>query len=273
MTGLQGEQNEVYDLPSPVIILGVPVTPVTVESLHRYIYRCIQGGQHRLILNVNVHALNLAYSYPWYREIFQHADLVFCDGAGVLLAARMLNLHLPQRITYADWMWQLADFSSDHSFSLFFLGSRPGVAEKAATRLKEKLPNLNIVGVHHGFFDKTKFSLENEKVVQLINRVSPDILIVGFGMPLQELWLNDNWERLNVRVALTGGAVFDYISGKLNRAPRWMNDHGLEWLGRLLIEPGRLWKRYLIGNPLFIWRILKQKIALTRNHDHPEVVE
>jgi len=261
MIGFQEEKFDVYNLHPPVIILGVPVTPVTVEALHRYIYRCIRGGQRALILNANVHALNLAYSYPRFRAVFQRADLVFCDGAGVLLAARMLNSNLPERITYADWMWQLADLSSTCSFSLFFLGSRPGIAEKAAMRLKEKFPNFNIVGVHHGFFDKARGSLENEKVIQLINQVSPDILIVGFGMPLQELWLNENWEHLQVRVALTGGAVFDYISGELKRAPRWMNDHGLEWLGRLLIEPKRLWKRYLIGNPLFIWRILKQKIG------------
>lgn len=262
MTTLSNTKNELGDLPSTVVIFGVPITPITVESLHAYIDDCLRYKRHVLILNVNAHALNLAYSHPWFRAIYQRADLVFCDGVGVVLAARLLNSHLPGRITYADWMWQLADFASTHSFSLFFLGSRPGIAEKAAAQLLKRYPRLNIVGVHHGFFDKTKGNLENEDVIQRINEASPDILVVGFGMPLQELWLNENWERLNVRVALTGGAVFDYVSGELPRAPQWMNDHGLEWLGRFLIEPKRLWRRYLIGNPLFIWRIFKQKVGL-----------
>jgi N-acetylglucosaminyldiphosphoundecaprenol N-acetyl-beta-D-mannosaminyltransferase len=81
-------------------------------------------------------------------------------------------------------------------------------------------------------------------------------------MPLQERWLMENWDHIDANVALTGGAVFDYVSGELQRAPRWMTDNGLEWLGRLLIEPRRLWKRYLIGNPLFIWRVLKQRLGL-----------
>ena len=94
------------------------------------------------------------------------------------------------------------------------------------------------------------------------NAVKPNILIVGFGTPLKERWLMENWDRIEVNVALTGGAVFDYVSGELRRAPRWMTDHGLEWLARLIIEPCRLWKRYLIGNPLFLWRVLKQRLGL-----------
>lgn len=147
---------------------------------------------------------------------------------------------------------------------MFFLGSKPGIAEKAAQRLQERHPNLVIAGTHHGYFDKTPGSLENEAIIQQINAARPNILIVAFGMPLQEKWLMENWERIDANIALTGGAVFDYISGELARAPRWMTDNGLEWLGRLLIEPGRLWKRYVIGNPLFLWRILLQRLGVLR---------
>ncbi len=93
-----------------------------------------------------------------------------------------------------------------------------------------------------------------------INRLEPDILVVGFGMPLQELWLKENWDRLQVHVGLTGGAVFDYISGRLRRPPQFLVDHGLEWLGRLLIDPRRLWRRYLLGIPLFTWRVIRQRL-------------
>jgi N-acetylglucosaminyldiphosphoundecaprenol N-acetyl-beta-D-mannosaminyltransferase len=158
-------------------------------------------------------------------------------------------------------MWQLARFAQGRDHSLFLLGARPGVADKAAANLRERFPGLRIVGTHHGYFDKAPGSPENEAVIREINAASPNILIVGFGMPLQERWLMDNWDRIEVNVALTGGAVFDYVSGELPRAPRWMTDHGFEWLGRLIIEPGRLWKRYLVGNPIFILRVLGQRIA------------
>jgi N-acetylglucosaminyldiphosphoundecaprenol N-acetyl-beta-D-mannosaminyltransferase len=138
------------------------------------------------------------------------------------------------------------------------------VAEKAATRLKERFPDLDIAGAHHGYFDKTAGSLKNEAVIQEINAVRPNILIVGFGMPLQERWLMENWNCIEANVAIVAGAVFDYVSGELHRGPRWLTDHGLEWLARLIIEPRRLWRRYLIGNPLFLARVIKQRLGLLR---------
>lgn len=101
-------------------------------------------------------------------------------------------------------------------------------------------------------------------VIEKINKVRPNILLVGFGMPVQEYWLQENWEKIDTNIALTGGAVFDYLSGELRRAPRWMTDHGLEWLGRLIIEPRRLWKRYIIGLPLFFLRVLLFKLGLLK---------
>ena len=157
-------------------------------------------------------------------------------------------------------MWKLAEFSVENGHSIFFLGAKPGVAEKASEKLRFRYPDLMISGIHHGYFNKDENSLENRRVIRAINESQPDILLVAFGMPLQEKWLMANWDKVHAHVALTGGAVFDYISGSLQRGPRWMTDHGLEWLARLLIEPRRLWKRYLIGNPLFIYRVLRERI-------------
>jgi N-acetylglucosaminyldiphosphoundecaprenol N-acetyl-beta-D-mannosaminyltransferase len=245
-------------------ILGINVHPMTVEDLHARIEATIREDSHALVLNVNVHCLNLAYREPWLRQFQNRAPLVFCDGAGVRLGARILGHRIPQRITYADWMWQLAKFAERRGFTLFFLGARPGVADKAAARLKERFPDLRVLGTHHGYFDKTPGSFENQAVIEEINTVQPNILIIAFGMPLQERWLMENWEHIEANVALTGGAVFDYVSGELRRPPRWMTDNGLEWLGRLLIEPRRLGRRYVIGNPLFLWRVLKQRLGLLR---------
>lgn len=233
--------------------------PVTVGELHAEIGDRVRRGEHARILNVNAHCLNLAYEDRELRDLLNDAEIVFCDGAGVMLAARILGRRIPERITYADWMWQLAAFAASEGFSLYFLGARPGIARKAAEQLKKRYPELKISGVHHGYFARTSGSPENEAVIREINAASPDILVLGFGMPLQERWLMENWSRLDARVALTGGAVFDYVSGELRRGPRFLTDNGFEWLARLLVEPGRLWRRYLTGNPLFLSRVLRQR--------------
>jgi len=235
----------------------VGVDPITVAELHAEIARLARAGRPGLILNVNAHCLNLCYEDRGLRDALNSAEVVFCDGAGVMLAARMLGSRIPVRITYAAWIWRLADFAAAEDFSLYFLGARPGLAQEAARRLRERYPGLRIVGVHHGYFDHSAGSAENEAVLEEINATSPDILLIGLGMPLQEIWLTHNRHRLDVGVALTGGAVFDYVSGMVRRGPRILTEHGLEWLVRLLHEPRRLWRRYLIGNPLFLLRVLR----------------
>jgi N-acetylglucosaminyldiphosphoundecaprenol N-acetyl-beta-D-mannosaminyltransferase len=248
------------DAPVPAIhVLGVGVHPLSLESLHEWMAQVITARGHELVLHANVHALNLASSEPWFRDFLNSAPVVFCDGAGVMLGARILGARIPERITYADWMWQLAALAAERDWSFYFLGARPGVAERAATQLRAQHPRLRVAGVQDGYFERV--GAENDAVVDAINAAAPDILVVGLGMPLQEAWLRDNWERLDVPIALTGGAVFDYLSGTLRRAPRWMTGSGLEWLGRLAIEPRRLWRRYLLGNPLFLARVLRQRLV------------
>ena len=240
-------------------ILGVGVDPLTVEELHAEIGRLVRGRERGLVLNVNAHCLNLCYEDPKLRDFFNGAEVVFCDGAGVMLGARILGRRIPERITYAEWAWRLAAFAAAQGFSLYFLGGRPGVAREAARQLMQSYPDLKIAGVRHGYFDHPA---ENKAVVAEINAVAPDILLVGLGMPLQEHWLMENGHRLNVGVALTGGAVFDYVSGTLRRGPRLLTENGFEWLARLLVEPRRLWRRYLVGNPLFLLRVFCQRLNM-----------
>jgi N-acetylglucosaminyldiphosphoundecaprenol N-acetyl-beta-D-mannosaminyltransferase len=244
-----------------VNVLGVGVDPVTVGELHAGIKRLVESGERGTVLNVNANCLNLLYEDAALRGFFDNADLVFCDGSGVMLAARLLGGRIPERITYADWAWRLAAFAQAEGLSLFLLGAGPGVAEKAAQRLRTRLPGLNISGVEHGYFDRTPGSRENEAVLRTVSAARPDIIIVGMGMPLQERWLMENRHRIDAGVALTGGAVFDYVSGGLRRGPRLLTDNGFEWLARLLVEPRRLWRRYLIGNPLFLLRVFGQVLA------------
>jgi N-acetylglucosaminyldiphosphoundecaprenol N-acetyl-beta-D-mannosaminyltransferase len=244
-----------------VNILGVEVSALTRRELHEHIATAVREGDRSLVLNVNAHGLNLAYRQAWLRDLLNRADLVFPDGYGVILAARILGRALPERITYADWMWQLAEFCHSRDLSLYLLGARPGVAEAAADQLVGRWPGLVVSGTQHGYFDKRHGSDENQAVVEAINRARPHLLVVAFGMPVQERWLLENWEAIQANVALTGGAAFDYVSGHLRRPPRLLTDRGLEWLGRLAIEPRRLWRRYLLGNPLFLWRVLRQRVG------------
>ncbi|MCI5127707.1 MAG: glycosyltransferase, partial [Candidatus Electrothrix sp. AUS3] len=253
---LESELNS--DIPC-IKLLNICIHPLTVPQLHSYIGHAVTGGQKKLVLNTNVHCYNLAYKHSWLQHFLNSADITFCDGAGVVLGAKILGYTIPGRITYADWIWKLAAFASENDFSFFFLGAKPGVAEKAAQKLIDHFPNLKIT-THHGYFDMSQEAKKNLEVIEHINTIKPNILILGLGMPLQERWLKENWTKLEVNIGLTGGAVFDYVSGELRRGPRWMTDNGMEWLARLLIEPKRLWKRYLIGNLFFFYLIFKERL-------------
>lgn len=244
-----------------VDVLGVRVEDLSAAELCARLADLVRRGERCVVANANVHALNLAWKLEWFRRFLNQSALVFCDGYGVVVAARLLGNRLRNRTTYADLMGSLAAMARAHGFTLFFLGAPPGIAERAAQRLRARCPGVRIAGARHGYFDKTPGSRENEQVIAAINSCRPDILIVGFGMPLQERWLADNLARLDARVVMPAGAVFDYLSGSVRRPPRWMTQSGLEWLGRLLIEPRRLWRRYLIGNPLFLFRVLRSRLG------------
>jgi N-acetylglucosaminyldiphosphoundecaprenol N-acetyl-beta-D-mannosaminyltransferase len=187
---------------------------------------------------------------------------VFCDGFGVKLAAGILGMGAIERFTPPDWFPRLAELCVREGFRLYLLGAQPGTAHQAAASLSQRHPGLNIVGTGHGYFDKRVGSPENQAVLENIRAAKPHILIVGFGMPAQERWISENWDDLTANVILPVGAAIDYLAGSIPRAPAWMTGHGLEWLGRLVIEPRRLWKRYLVGNPLFFWRVFKQRLGL-----------
>ena len=229
----------------------IPLHAFTRMSLHDCIDRIIANGEKRIIANINIHALALARKDDSMRGFLQAADFVFCDGHGVMLLGRMAGQSVPEKITYAHWFPAFATHCAARSHSLYLLGGKPGVAEDAAERLKTVNPELRIVGASHGYFERSDGHEENANVLEQIAEADPDVLVVCMGMPEQEMWISRNQEALRYRVVLTGGAALDYASGRLKRPPEWLCNIGLEWLGRFLKDPLRLWYRYFVEMPLY----------------------
>lgn len=232
---------------------------VQVCQLINYIIAIAQVEKKTIVSNVNAHAMNLAYELPWYQDFLNNSDLVFCDGFSVLAGARLAGCSVESvhRMTCPDYIEDLAMACEKHKISIFLLAGSSGVVERAIANLTSIAPNLKIDG-HHGHFEK--FGAENERVIQKINAFKPEILYVGFGMPLQERWILDNMNQIEARVFLPLGACLDFYTGKVSRAPRWMTNHGLEGLSRIIVEPQRLWKRFVFGYPLFLYRVLRQRL-------------
>jgi N-acetylglucosaminyldiphosphoundecaprenol N-acetyl-beta-D-mannosaminyltransferase len=247
-------------IPAEMQLFGLPVHRVDTEGVRAFIVSTIVAGQRAVILHLNIYGVNLALRHQWLREFISGANLVFCDGDGVRLGLKLLGYAPGPKITYNEWIWQLARLCESYGFRLYLLGAKPGIAEEAAAKLIVRHPELTIVGTHHGYFDKQ--GVENDAVIQHINAAAPDVLLVCFGMPAQERWIHDNWTRLNAHVFLNGGAALDYASGRLAKAPAFMVRSHLEWLYRLLQEPTRLFNRYVIGNPLFLFRIFRERARL-----------
>lgn len=241
---------------SVVHLLGVKIHSLKKDAFFNQLFEYLKTRQKSVIANVNLRAMNLAYENEWYKEFINAADLVFCDGEGVRLGARLRGMKIVERFTPADWVWEFSMLAEKRGVTFFLLGNPPGVAERAARTLREKFPNLLIVGVHDGFFDHRRESPENRAVLGMIKQLKPDITFVGMGMPLQERWVMENLNQLETRMIITCGALFEYICGDLKRGPAWMTQNSFEWLARILISPRRYFHRYLSDIPKFYWRVL-----------------
>jgi N-acetylglucosaminyldiphosphoundecaprenol N-acetyl-beta-D-mannosaminyltransferase len=184
--------------------------------------------------------------------------VTYCDGEGIRLGAMMLGVKLPPRIVLTYYLWDLLVECEQEGRTIMLLGSRPEIAELAARNIGNRYPRLKIVGVIHGYFDRT--GPENDRILSLISEAAPDVLFVGMGMPLQELWIAANHSRIRAGVILPCGSMIEYAAKRKSLAPAWMANHGMEWLYRLFQEPRRLWRRYLLGNPEFLLRVALQRL-------------
>ena len=212
-----------------------------------------------LVLNANAHMVVLTQRQPWLRDLLNRAEIAFCDGAGVQLGVWLLNGKRPHRTTPPEWIDRFAAMLPP-SASIFWVGGARGIVEDAAERFSRK-HGIRIAGIQHGYFDHSPGSADNEALIRRINDASPDVLLVNMGMPLQERWLEQVWHRVDARVAIAAGALVDHVAGRVRRPPRWVANLGLEWSIRLVREPKRLWRRYILGLPVFGYFVLQEIIG------------
>ena len=243
-------------------ILGIPIDRIGMNDTIRKIDDFIAAGRPHLVATANVDHVIEALGDVEFRRIYQALDLVVVDGVPLLWAARFLGRPLIERVNGTDLFVRLCAHASRRGYRVFFLGAAPGVAVRAARRLRRRHPALQIVGTYAPPFGFDTDDGENQRIVEMVRQARPDILFVGLGAPKQEKWAYRHLEELGVPVTIGVGASFEYVAGETSRAPRWMQRSGLEWLYRVLSQPGRYWKRYLVRDVQFFPLLLREKLRL-----------
>lgn len=262
MTAYVEIPSAVQQNPTRRTVLGVEVEALSMAQLNSLVAGAIEDHRRIVIANHNLHSIYLYHHDAKMRLFYATADRIHIDGMGVIGLGRLLGIPLRRkhRVTFVDWVGPLAKLAAENSWRIFYLGSRPGVAETGATVLRRSYPGLQIETAH-GYFNPDPASIDDQAVVDRIEAWHPHLLITGMGMPRQEHWILDHVGKLSANVILNGGAALDYFAGAVYTPPRWAGRCGLEWLFRLLAEPRRLWSRYLV-EPWFITYKLLAEIAL-----------
>lgn len=239
----------------PLGMLGITIHALSISQLNALITEAISRNQRWIIANHNLHSIYLYHHDPKMRAFYAKADFTHVDGMALVLLGRLVGLPLRRehRVTYADWTDPLMAEARERGWRVFYLGSKPGVADLGAKILQERFPGLQIATAH-GYFDARPDSQENLAVLESINAYQPHVLMVGMSMPRQEHWVLDNLDRLSTNAILPSGAAIDYVAGAVPTPPRWAGRLGVEWLFRLVAEPRRLWRRYLV-EPWFLLRL------------------
>ena len=250
--------------------MGVPFDNVTMSEAIEQLQGDLERPGLSRVAFVNADCLNLASHRANYREALLEADRVYADGVGVKIAGRILGCPVQDNVNGTDLFPQLCAAIDDGSTRLFLLGGKPGVAEAVKAWVKKHHPGVTVCGVHHGYFKEK----EESGVIRAIAISEADLVLVAFGAPRQEVWIRDSLRGTSVRVAIGVGGLFDFYSGRIPRAPKWMRRSGLEWTFRLYQEPRRLWRRYIIGNVVFLGRTLFRRVTTPSSFpNRPEVQE
>jgi N-acetylglucosaminyldiphosphoundecaprenol N-acetyl-beta-D-mannosaminyltransferase len=236
-----------------VPILGVNIRNYSkTEALALIESWLIDRSQTRNIYIVNAHTLNLATENPYYHTVLNLATSVFADGTGARWAARIRGVRLKDNLVGTDLVPRLFHETPNRGYKYFLLGADASTIQRAADFSAKTFGGWALAGYHHGYSGDA----DTRAVIEKINAAKPNVLLVGMGNPLQEIWLHRHRASLRVPVCIGVGGLFDHWAGNLQRAPSWVRERGFEWLQLLAQQPHK-WRRYLLGNPKFLMRILR----------------
>jgi N-acetylglucosaminyldiphosphoundecaprenol N-acetyl-beta-D-mannosaminyltransferase len=237
-------------------LFSIPICNISIDQATELMVKCATQTQPVQINFVNAHCVNISSRDPEYLQILQQSPYNFADGVGMRIAAAIFGQPLADNVNGTDLYPNLCESLASKDIKIFLLGGEPGVAEQMREQTRMRYPYVQFCGEHHGFFTPA----EEPDVLKKIQKAQPDILLVALGVPQQEKWIARNFSTCGVKVAMGVGGLFNFYSGNIPRAPLWMRKAGIEWVHRLLQEPARLWKRYLIGNGFFLWLVIKQRL-------------
>jgi N-acetylglucosaminyldiphosphoundecaprenol N-acetyl-beta-D-mannosaminyltransferase len=219
------------------------------EAVRRIVRMAKRTDRSRYVCTGNLDHLVIAERDPEFRAAYTMADLVVADGAPIVWLSRLASkVALPERVAGSDLFWELARVSGEANLRLFFLGGLPGAAAKAAEVVERRHPGARVVGTYCPPFETFNTDEEQERIRRIVRQAAPDILLVAFGAPKQEKWILQHKDELGVPVSIGVGGSFEMAAGIRNRAPRWLQKTGLEWLYRFSQEPTRLFKRYFVDD-------------------------
>lgn len=242
-----GSDRAVIGLPRAVSFQGVPVHALTMGQTLGYVQSAMQHGQPLRHVAMNVAKFVKLRDDAELRADVLNADLIGVDGMGILIGARLLGIRIPERVAGIDLMERVLALCAVEGFRPFFLGATQQVLDLALSNLAERHPTLQIAGVQHGYFDRAS----EQQIVEDINRAKPDCLFVGMPTPRKERFMAEHGRELQVPFVMGVGGGIDILAGHVRRAPEAWQRNGLEWLYRILQEPQRMWRRYLVTNTAY----------------------
>lgn len=241
-------------------LLNTYVNNVSMDETIANIEQLISQDKKSYVVAINVDVVMKIENDTYLKKIVDAADMVLVDGKPLVWIAKWHKKPVKEKISGSDLVPLLCKTAAEKGYSIFILGGKEGIALQAKNKLEEEMPNINIVGTYSPPFGFENDEQELTKVNEIISESKPDILIACFGCPKQEKFIYENIEKYEAKVSICAGATVDFLAGNVNRAPKWMSNHGLEWLYRFFQEPKRLFKRYFVDDVRIIgliWRYRK----------------
>jgi N-acetylglucosaminyldiphosphoundecaprenol N-acetyl-beta-D-mannosaminyltransferase len=240
-----------------VPVFGLPCVDCPPDTAAQHLVQCAAAGVRRRVAFVNAHTLNVSIREPSLQRALQQADIIYADGIGMAVAARIQGKRLTHNVNGTDLFPHLCRHAAAAGVSIALLGAAPGVAQRCVQVLAERYPALQVAWYRHGYGADE----ETAELIEVVNRSGAGILLVAMGVPRQECWIMEHRERLEIPVVMGVGGLFDFVSGRVPRAPQRLRRMRLEWLFRLMVEPRRLFARYVVGNLLFLLRACRYAVT------------